>query len=174
MIVKFEAHEVPAMRNEYGYWDHPAFPWDTWPDDTNLAPYFKDLGFRCKGTLMQDELDVEVVDKFFDDGETDCTFWEPKKPDGQGWFLASIHDTEEGPCALWVSPILVTVSSIVVDYLTEKGFDGLFNSDIGCACAFEDLFENCAGESCSECQPGYEKPCACGEHDFHISAEKAV
>jgi hypothetical protein len=105
MQTKFEAYEVPVKRDELGAWAHPDFPWDNWPDNTSLDPYFESLNFRCKSVLMQDELEGEALNNYFDNSETDYSLWEPRKPDGAGWFLAAIHDTDEGPCARWVAPL---------------------------------------------------------------------
>lgn len=43
----------------------------------------------------------ELVDKYFD-GDCDVlTSWNPIVPDGSGWVLLSIHDTEDGAVSLW-------------------------------------------------------------------------
>ncbi|KKF38478.1 hypothetical protein [Hafnia alvei] len=28
--------------------------------------------------------------------------WQPEIPDGEGWFVGSIHDTEDGPVCVWL------------------------------------------------------------------------
>ncbi len=28
--------------------------------------------------------------------------WEPERPEGEGWFVGSIHDTEDGPVCIWL------------------------------------------------------------------------
>ena len=59
---------------------------------------------------------------------------------------------------------------IVKEYLKREEFDGLFNEIGGCACKVDDLMP------CSEpdtlCQPGYLGLCDCGDHDWHIIANK--
>lgn len=35
-------------------------------------------------------------------GDTDILAWQPSMPEGEGWFIASIHDTEDGPVCLWI------------------------------------------------------------------------
>ncbi|GCF98757.1 hypothetical protein BvCmsF30A_04310 [Escherichia coli] len=32
----------------------------------------------------------------------DITAWEPERPEGEGWFIGSIHDTEDGPVCVWM------------------------------------------------------------------------
>lgn len=64
----------------------------------------------------------------------------------------------------------MTVAEIIREYLKEKGYDGLFNSDAECACLVSDLCPGC-GCPYDECEPGYRKECDCGEgHGFHIAA----
>ena len=60
-----------------------------------------------------------------------------------------------------------TVKSIIIEYLREHGFDGLWSADGECGCRLGDLWP-CEGDV--SCRPGYESPCDCGhgEHDFHI------
>ncbi len=32
----------------------------------------------------------------------DISAWEPERPEGEGWFIGSIHDTEDGPVCVWL------------------------------------------------------------------------
>ena len=59
---------------------------------------------------------------------------------------------------------------IVLGYLKENGYDGLFNDSHECACVLDDLVPCC--ESIGDCQPGYKVPCDCGDHDYHMVEEK--
>ena len=64
----------------------------------------------------------------------------------------------------------LTVKDIVVRYLIQEGYDGLY-SDADCGCELGDLFP--CGSPFEECCPGYKAPCACGEgHYFDIVAKK--
>lgn len=64
------------------------------------------------------------------------------------------------------------VKGIIVEYLKEHGFDGLFNESGECGCELEDLAP-CwnLGE---DCEPGFKVPCDCGDHDFHIEPVKCA
>ena len=48
----------------------------------------------------------------------------------------------------------LTLKQIVKKYLTENGFDGLYNSDNACGCKKFDLFP-CDGDGSYDCKPGY-------------------
>ena len=64
----------------------------------------------------------------------------------------------------------MTVLDIVTAYLKQHGFDGLY-SDGECACNLDNLAP--CGESFSRCWPGYQLPCDCGDHDWHIGEREA-
>lgn len=63
----------------------------------------------------------------------------------------------------------VDVTDILTEYLTDKGYHGLFNHEGECAClindlgACENLYQNCTA--------GWLSPCDCGQHDWHISID---
>lgn len=63
----------------------------------------------------------------------------------------------------------VDVTDILTEYLTDKGYHGLFNHEDECAClvhdlgACENLYQNCTA--------GWLAPCDCGQHDWHISID---
>ena len=56
-----------------------------------------------------------------------------------------------------------TVLEIVKQFLELNGFEGLFNSDVECACKLDE-FISCDGEfGICECEAGYIVPCEEGE-----------
>ena len=65
----------------------------------------------------------------------------------------------------------MTLKEIVVNWLRQHGFHGLFN-DFECGCEVADLMP--CGEPKADCRPGYRRRCPedCGEHDFHIVAHQ--
>lgn len=63
------------------------------------------------------------------------------------------------------------VGQIISDCLKEHGYDGLFNPDGDCACSFDDGLFPC-DQVDTDCVPGYEAPCDCGDHDYHIVADR--
>ena len=69
----------------------------------------------------------------------------------------------------------MTIKEIVTKFLRESDYDGLWN-DVGeCACTLDDLAPcecDYQGIDSQSCRAGYKAPCDCGEHDFHIQAEK--
>lgn len=41
-----------------------------------------------------------MVDPDMDGG--DLSSWQPEQPNGEGWFVGSIHDTEDGAVCIWL------------------------------------------------------------------------
>lgn len=46
----------------------------------------------------EDEIDPQI------DGY-DISAWEPETPDGEGWFVGSIHDSEDGAVCIWLRAV---------------------------------------------------------------------
>ncbi|HDX2633774.1 hypothetical protein [Escherichia coli] len=92
--------EMPVERDEYGCWTHPEYEkfcagreyisteeFDAWMKENNL-----------KWTIRSMDEDHFNLDA---DGP-DIAAWEPERPEGKGWFVGSIHDTEDGPVCIWL------------------------------------------------------------------------
>jgi len=66
---------------------------------------------------------------------------------------------------------IVDVADIILSYLKENGYDGLYTTD-ECACSLDD-FMPCGGEDVVKCMPGYKcTPEVSAEYDFYICGEK--
>jgi len=67
----------------------------------------------------------------------------------------------------------MTVKEIVLKYLVDNGYSGLLDSESGCDCGLEELFECCDGGNV--CDVGYKIPCICGKgHEYDISPDKPI
>ncbi len=91
---------MPVERDQYGYWTHPLY--DAFcdgrefisPDEFNV--WLKQNGLEWKVAYRdEDDFDYEV------DGY-DISTWQPESPAGDGWFVGSIHDTEDGAVCIWL------------------------------------------------------------------------
>lgn len=87
-----------------GHWLHPAVPWELIPEDTNSLPYFKEWGYDLTCISLEFDAPEEVADQYFEHGSGDISAWEPTPPNGDGWFLIAIYDTEDGPYAAYAKP----------------------------------------------------------------------
>ncbi|MGP7732971.1 hypothetical protein [Oceanimonas smirnovii] len=94
---------VPVDRDEQGFWSHPRFAEGLDDGGEYIArSWFTDQGLEIDLVMFENDASEELVDAWFDDGLSDCRAWEPSRPDGDGWFTFSIHDTEDGPVCMWV------------------------------------------------------------------------
>ncbi|WP_338506984.1 hypothetical protein VRB95_08420 [Erwinia aphidicola] len=97
--------EVEVKRDEMGFWTHPEYfdgdegttkqEFQAW-QDVNAVETFT-LG------LCDDYDQREFGDKYSSgDFGGDVSGWNPSRPCGDGWFIGSIHDTEDGPYCIWL------------------------------------------------------------------------
>ncbi|QCA04899.1 hypothetical protein [Pantoea vagans] len=104
---------MAALRDEDGFWTHPDYfvpangneyavpgEFSAWLRQHNLESFTL--------SLESDAAASEVAENYFD-GELggDISSWQPSKPQGKGWFIGSIHDTEDGPYCIWLRPVML-------------------------------------------------------------------
>ncbi|ELO3151260.1 hypothetical protein QWS52_001341 [Escherichia coli] len=95
-----EIKEMPVVRDEFGCWTHPEYEkfcdgreyisteeFNAWMEENNLQYV---LCFRDEGCADLDPCDADI------------SAWEPERPEGDDWFIGSIHDTEDGPVCVWL------------------------------------------------------------------------
>lgn len=71
----------------------PREEWKAWLDSQNCEYFRVDFEYDAP---------EELQDRWMDNGLADCTAWEPSRPDGEGWFMLGIWDTEDGPVCWWL------------------------------------------------------------------------
>lgn len=100
---------VPVKRDEKGFWTHPDFFVPANGNEFGVEGEFdawKALN-RVVGKLEWIECEeiAEELQTAYDAGDCDLSMWQPTPPAGDGWFMASIHDTEDSPVCYWLRPI---------------------------------------------------------------------
>ena len=95
---------MPVTRDELGHWTHPAWPQD---GDENAIPkaWFANNGLEPFIVEFESDAPEAQSEAYFEQGNPDCSAWQPSTPPGEGWFVFSIHDTEDGPVCVWVRPV---------------------------------------------------------------------
>lgn len=95
---------MQVERDTSGCWTHPAWP----STDDELIPFawFTDRGLEIHQRYFEGDAPEELQAAWFLNGIPDCSAWTPSKPAGDGWFIFSIHDTEDGPICVWVRPLV--------------------------------------------------------------------
>lgn len=95
---------VPVERDEIGYWTHPASAlqpdWDESTPPAEIKDWFMSHALEQRVVNLEDQND-NLFERCLENFET-LKEWEPTPPDGDGWFLFSIFDGEEGVYAEFV------------------------------------------------------------------------
>lgn len=91
---------LPVERDQYGYWTHPVY--NDFCDGREHIPTAEFNAWMDANGLewtvdYRDEEDIDpAVDGY------DISKWQPEAPAGEGWFVGSIHDTEDGAVCIWL------------------------------------------------------------------------
>ena len=96
---------APVQRDSEGYWTHPAHPEFEESQSAEAAEWFKAQRVKTHIAYLESEAEDHpaVVAYWGDAGDSNISAWEPPRPRGDGWFVLSIHDTEDwGPVCVWV------------------------------------------------------------------------
>lgn len=96
---------IPIERDQHGYWTHPLY--NKFCDGRELISpaefntWLKENCLEWK-VFYRDEEDIAPeVDGY------DISTWQPETPAGDGWFVGSIHDTEDGAVCIWLRQKIV-------------------------------------------------------------------
>lgn len=91
---------LPVERDEYGHWTHPEYAkfcsYREYIHIDEFSAWVKSHGLEwAVRYCYEDDFDLDS------DG-ADISAWKPECPDGEGWFVGSIHDTEDGAVCIWL------------------------------------------------------------------------
>lgn len=91
---------LPVERDQYGYWSHPDYL--AFCDGREYIPSAEfNQWMEAKGLEWKvDYRDEEETD--YDADGYDLSTWNPEAPAGDGWFVGSIHDTDDGAVCIWL------------------------------------------------------------------------
>lgn len=100
---------APVERDNCGFWTHPDYFEPANGNEFGVEGEFaawKALN-RVTGAIgwMENEENAEELQAEYDSVNCSVSMWNPTPPDGDGWFMASIHETEDGPVCYWLRPI---------------------------------------------------------------------
>ena len=96
--------KAATIKRDEGYWTHPDFPeWDEGTTRAESEAWAADNGGEFVAIWFESDAPENLIERFFDDGDSDISDWNPVC-EKSGSFLLSIHDTEDGPVALFFDP----------------------------------------------------------------------
>ncbi|EMG6528428.1 MULTISPECIES: hypothetical protein [Providencia] len=91
-------------RDELGYWAHSQIPVSE--DGEYLKQWFDNNCLEICNVYMDGDIDEShpTFKRYFIDGDCDISGWVPSKPQGDGWFIGGIFESEDGPACSWLRP----------------------------------------------------------------------
>lgn len=92
---------APVVRDEYGMFQHPDLPDFDEGDGEKCKAWVAQQGLQLVMFHLETDAPEEIADRYFASDEPHCGYWEPSKPEGDGWFCLAIHDTDDGPVCWW-------------------------------------------------------------------------
>lgn len=99
---------LEPQRDECGFWTHPYFfvpaNGGEFAAPGELEACLDDNRVTGRLKWLEDEVTEEQMEAL-EAGEFDFSLWNPTPPEGEGWFIGSIHDTEDGPVCYWMRPV---------------------------------------------------------------------
>ncbi|MGI2111851.1 hypothetical protein ACRN9C_21060 [Shewanella frigidimarina] len=96
--------QAATIERDEGYWTHPDLPeWDEGTTRAECEAWAADNGGEFVVIRFEYDAPEKLIDSYFEQGETDISDWLPVC-EKAGSFLLSIHDTEDGPVALFFAP----------------------------------------------------------------------
>jgi hypothetical protein len=91
----------PVKRDENGMFQHPDMPDFDEGDGEKCKAWIAEQGLEVMMVELEYHSDEAVSERYFEAGDPDCSYWEPDRPEGEGWFCLAIHDSENGPVCWW-------------------------------------------------------------------------
>ena len=95
---------VEPTRDHLGYWTHPDYPsTDAGPTEESFSEWLRLVGHASTMVWLDSDLGARTVAHSYLHGDGDISSWVPRSPAvGEGWFIGSIRDTEDGPVCVWL------------------------------------------------------------------------
>ncbi|MBN3851953.1 hypothetical protein G3N59_01045 [Paraburkholderia sp. Ac-20340] len=86
------------LRDDQGFLTHPDYP--ICDEGTRADTFLEAFGIETRFRAMENDL-PDLHERWCDGGLDNCSEWTPTAPEGDGWLLLEIYDTEDGPYALF-------------------------------------------------------------------------
>ncbi|UEL26678.1 hypothetical protein K6106_14455 [Pseudomonas fluorescens] len=94
-------NRIPQSKPNCHYWSlHPNMPDFDEGDGDKCKTWIAEQGLAVTMVSLE-YADEAVADRYFESGDPHYSYWEPDRPDGEGWFCLAIHDTDDGPVCWW-------------------------------------------------------------------------
>lgn len=95
--------QTALMRDQNGYGALPGFENFALPDE-GFAPGAVVNGHEVHVVELCDDTNAKEAAAFWLGGGADISAWQPQAPEGDGWVLSAVLESEEGPIAVFARP----------------------------------------------------------------------
>lgn len=95
----------PVERDDCGFWCHPLYY--AGETEAGFKEWCAGHGLESHYTLLDNDERPEAEELseayYLNSAFPTCDGWEPVRPEGDGWFIGSIHETEDfGVVCVWL------------------------------------------------------------------------
>lgn len=98
---RFFDPDCQPTRDRYGFTAHPDLDLFSTDDDALDHAAMHDAGFTMQTVALATDAPL-LLDAYLDADECVLARWEPTPPQGGGWQLVGVYDTENDPIAVFV------------------------------------------------------------------------
>lgn len=97
---------VTVTRDPNGFWTHPHYftPASDEAGQSEFSDWMRLHKLTCATRWMENDAPPQVI-AAWENGVADISDWQPSAPAGEGWFIGSIHDTDDGPVCVWLREV---------------------------------------------------------------------
>ena len=97
---------VTVTRDRNGFWTHPHYfaPASDEATQTDFDDSMRKQNQTGENSWLQHDALPQVIADW-EKGVQNISGWLPSAPEGEGWFIGSIHDTEDGPVCVWLREV---------------------------------------------------------------------
>ncbi|MDV7024444.1 MULTISPECIES: hypothetical protein [Atlantibacter] len=94
---------VTVVRDPDGFWTHPRYfnPEGDEASRGEFGDWLHRHNLTCATCWMENDAPPHVMAAWVA-GNGDVSDWHPSMSAGEGWFIGSVHDTEDGPVCVWL------------------------------------------------------------------------
>ncbi|HCD2818435.1 TPA: hypothetical protein NBL60_003297 [Enterobacter hormaechei] len=97
---------VTVTRDRNGFWTHPHYftPASDEAGQSEFGDWMRLHNLTCATRWMENDAPPQVIGAW-ENGISNISDWQPSAPAGEGWFIGSIHDTDDGPVCVWLREV---------------------------------------------------------------------
>ncbi|EIH2744665.1 hypothetical protein LO291_004108 [Salmonella enterica] len=106
MIHSESVRPVAVTRDCNGFWSHPHYftPSGDEASQADSNTWLRLNHLVCAFRWLENDALPQIIEAC-GNGVADISEWQPSVPAGDGWFIGSIHDTEDGPVCVWLREV---------------------------------------------------------------------